>query len=266
MSAQENSHIVDQEKSILKEQINTEEELMTSLCFNHFLEILKIIETNDAQDCENSYLYFEMNVYEQIGPHFMKKMNFLREIKMSLFDLMDIKSKNKHCVKSCFSSLPKCVAKCEIRSSYLVTLNISPYMEGITRISSKVLKLISINNFKLSHPQIKRVMVSYKHVEEVKFEFCDLSMPVILNFAELLESTNVKIIGLTGSIEFTYNELEPNLNGFQSLFSNLVESIATSSDLKKTLMKIELTLCDIETLEARRILDRNGLGNIEVFG
>ncbi|CAI2368991.1 unnamed protein product [Moneuplotes crassus] len=264
MSAQENSHIVDQEKSILEEQINTEEELVRCFYFNYFSEELTLKIFGTDQECENYYFGLGVNINRQSDKTFIKKIKFLRQIKMKRLYLKDIKSRNRYSVNSFFSSFPKLAVKFEIQSSNEATLNISPYLEGITRNGLRVLNLICIDNFKLSHPQIKRVMTSCKHVEEVKFRFCQLSVPVIIDFSKLLKNTNIKILDLLGSKGFSSNDLESNYNSFYTVFKTLAAGIATSADLKKTLTKISLDFCDLETLEARTILDHNGLENTEV--
>ncbi|CAI2372290.1 unnamed protein product [Moneuplotes crassus] len=139
--------------------------------------------------------------------------------------------------------------------------NISKYFNSIMRLGHRVLKEVFFSGLKLNRHQLKRLLVSFKHVQRFRVLLSKLCVPYVFDLSQALINTQIEKIHLRycGDSESSYWENNPQG------FINLIQSLATSDDLKLTLSEINISHCKISCDEAKQILQDNGLGSVQLI-
>ncbi|CAI2368874.1 unnamed protein product [Moneuplotes crassus] len=204
-----------------------------------------------------NYLIFR----QERNQYFEKKTNFMRPYKVNYVTLFQSAEVNKHTLKFIKSSFPQRVAELRINCSQDPYLYIFPISNLILEVSSKVLEKIVIDGFIISAYQFKRIMACCKHLRKIFFWRCNISIPSVFNFSQTLKNTKIKMLDFDCSGNSTFTNWE---EGFEE-FQNLIQGLATSPDLKKSLQEFKARNCCIEEEIIREILEENGFNNVQIF-
>ncbi|CAI2367609.1 unnamed protein product [Moneuplotes crassus] len=236
-----------------------------NLVKNHFFNFFEYEWTIEESDSYRSTRYFDKNLQLSIGwqiiMDFLKKIPNFKLLNFKNFSFDCITTRNKRVIDFLSFSFPKKVIKFGICHDSSFCSSISPYFNAIIRQSSRVLERVCIFGFKINAKQFKRLMVAYTHVQTISLIECKLSFPDAIDFGGLLKNTKIRDINLNGSRGTDHSGWGNNPDEF----NRLIQSLASSYELKLSLGTLIIIDCGISLRTARNVLDENGLENVFVF-
>ncbi|CAI2365148.1 unnamed protein product [Moneuplotes crassus] len=246
------------EKCIMTTSRKVEIRLATSHYFNCFKEEL-YQEVDPDRDIGNRIL----DVYA--NHDYQKELNFTkREIFNSSFKANQVYVRNIKNVKNILGFLELSFSQSTnvfyVHASQRKFLNMASCLNAFTRISWRVLKGMFICWFKISAPQLQKIIASYRHVEDLGICYCKLSLSVVMNFTEALKNFNIKTLSFSYSGRYDYSDWKSN----PEELVNLIKGLATSSDLISSLEHFDISYCGISIDKAKRILEENSFGKIQL--
>ncbi|CAI2366744.1 unnamed protein product [Moneuplotes crassus] len=250
------------EKSILVKNIKQQWLRFCRIHYNTFSRRIKISQPGleSGEHCADFKLkmYFELPGYME----FTKKIKFLKFVNVNEVCLYIGKKRNKDIMNFIDFSLPNKTNELYISLSLEMQLNRTTYLNSFIRISSKVTRKAGFNSFCLSLRQLKKLVAAYRHVETLGIYECKLSISTVHDFSTSLKNCKIQTISLGKTGDKSCN----NWKDHPDEFKNLIQCFATSSDLKKSLRKIDIWKCGIKQSEANEILAENQLEEVEITG
>ncbi|CAI2377783.1 unnamed protein product [Moneuplotes crassus] len=264
------SQILEDQKGQVQEEegrsleIEKEKRLMLAAAhyFKSFSKELEVKEYEsgyriDSKDIDLNLFEHDQNVFSYI-----KKLSFIEEFNTNRLYLSNVKCSNKYFIKFLKLSFPQEVDLLAIYSERECIINVSLYLNAITRISPRVLKEIDFYGFRINSLQLKRLMNAFKHVYELGYRCCQISIPAVPNFLEALRGTNIDILILSGSEIYENGDKEDS----PQTFTNLIEGLATSPDFRQSLKQVEAYHCEVEQVKVLQLLLENGFNeSVKLF-
>ncbi|CAI2369915.1 unnamed protein product [Moneuplotes crassus] len=157
-------------------------------------------------------------------------------------------------------SFPMRVNECLIMTDLEDNRRISYYFDPIIRINQRVQRKMTLSGFNVGERQLKRLIISYRHVKAFGLRFCELSLQTVPDFSYSLKTTQIESIDFEGSEGIFEGDNEGNPDGFQ----NLMIGLATSPEQKLKLTRIKLTFCSIELNMAQAICEESGFDRVNI--
>ncbi|CAI2386848.1 unnamed protein product [Moneuplotes crassus] len=135
-----------------------------------------------------------------------------------------------------FQNFPRRVQTCWLYYPLDDCLLPNHILPQILRFSSSVKKEICFCGFQFNEKQLKRFLAAFRHVEIVEFYGCTLLVPRVPDFSLALKGSKIRVL------RFTYISFSRKFNYFTgpNELKNLIEGLATSPDLKKSLQEFHL--------------------------
>ncbi|CAI2372541.1 unnamed protein product [Moneuplotes crassus] len=168
---------------------------------------------------------------------------------------------HKYISKFLNTSFPIEVNEFAFIGTFGMKTNISKYFNSIMRLGHRVLKDVFFSRLKLNRHQLKRLLASFKHVKCFRILSCKLCVPYVFDLSKALINTQIAKINLSYCGDSDNCDWENN----PQEFTYLIQSLATSVDLKLTLSEIKISHCEINRDEAQQILQDNDLGSVQVI-
>ncbi|CAI2367297.1 unnamed protein product [Moneuplotes crassus] len=209
------------------------------------------------QHCDKFRLFFNKS----------QDMNFLRKLKsIKLFDtnavvLDKTSDENKNITKFLNSSFPSKTNEFSFVGEYKNIIKFSKCWNSFSRINSRIIKKVFFSRLVINELQLKKLMVSSRHVLAIRLVSCKLSIKNIIDFSKVLKGTKIQKIDLSRCGQKSNNDWKTN----PEQFSTLIHSLGTSDDLKLTLSTLCLNFCEIPASEAYRILKLHNLSCTKVI-
>ncbi|CAI2371380.1 unnamed protein product [Moneuplotes crassus] len=133
--------------------------------------------------------------------------------------------------------------------------------KSLIRLSFKVLKEATFDTFSIGLPQVKRLVAAYKHVGALIFKYCIFSIPSVPDFSKALTNCQLQKLVFLGS-DFSNSSDESNT---LSQFKNLVQGLASSSDLRLSLKEVKINFWGISHNEVKQFFEKNQLGDVKII-
>ncbi|CAI2375113.1 unnamed protein product [Moneuplotes crassus] len=190
----------------------------------------------------------------------MKQLHLLPLVDANIFALENLPKKNKHFHHLLNASFPRSVNKLILNAPLFKSCKISYYFANIMQNSFRVCNKIEFDSFILSKNQVKRLIISFKHVKLFTLIRCRISIPEPPDFSKSLKNAQICSINLYSSLKARVNNQEATIE----LFENLIKGLATSDDLKLALKEMNLTCNGLTKTAAQEILESNGFGHISL--
>ncbi|CAI2366729.1 unnamed protein product [Moneuplotes crassus] len=257
---QKNDKIISLEKSILVKSISQEYKRCCCIYYNTFSREIKA----RLPDPESSVHCFDHSLQIIIGYpcciELIKKLKFLK-----FFDIRNValdtgKSKIKHILNFIDFSFPNKTNDFTIYLSVGMKIKSSTCFNSLVRISSKIAQRVTLKFFSLSLRQLKRLVAAYRHVEGLNIWSCKLSIPKVPDFSRALQNCKIQVIDLWGTGNYSYSNWGDN----PSELKNLIQGLASSSDLKLSLREVHIGDCGIKKSQAEQIFTENQLEGVEI--
>ncbi|CAI2377976.1 unnamed protein product [Moneuplotes crassus] len=246
--------VQDLESRSLKIERENNSVLAAAHYFKSFSKELEVEEYESSYRIDSEDIDLDLFEHDQNVFSYIKRLCFIEDfIKKQLY-LVNTICSNKYFSKFIKFSFPQEVDVLAVYSERKCIINVSVYLNAITRISPRVNKEIKLLGFKINYNQIKRLMNAFKHVHKIGFHWCQISIPIVANFLEALRGTKVDTLILSGS------KINENINkeGSPQTFTNLIEGLATSPDFKQSLQQVEAYRCEVEQIKVSQLLHENG--------
>ncbi|CAI2359993.1 unnamed protein product [Moneuplotes crassus] len=246
-------------KSCKQKEQETEEEVEEILdkLWIYGLNNMKISVQNLDEQIEN---YFDGKIFiwmkNKNSLLFVKKFQKIQLINLEYFKLYDCPLNSKSLRDIMRHWLSKKLDRFTLR--ILSLTNIKNYLPQIIHASHKIYKEITIWNFKINEPQMKRLLAAIKFIPNICFVECKLILHEVPNFRRSLSGTTIKEINFEDLGSPAFNDWEANPENFEILIKALLKT-----DLKKTLSEINLYSCSIEEDTIDQIIKKYDLSNIE---
>ncbi|CAI2370713.1 unnamed protein product [Moneuplotes crassus] len=193
---------------------------------------------------------------------FMKKLNPIPLYDVDGIHFHNFHTKNRKILDFFLHSFPREVNFMTISANIFQHINISYYFDSFCTISSSVRNKVSLWRFKFTENQLKKFLVSYKHVKVVSLSCCYISIPHVINFSRALKNTQIKRLDFVMSKFSRSNDLSK----MHGEFKNLMESLATSPDLKLSLQGLSIARANVEKDKALNIIREAGFSQIKLCG
>ncbi|CAI2377404.1 unnamed protein product [Moneuplotes crassus] len=171
--------------------------------------------------------------------------------------IRDAYKKSKYITDIFVKWFPQNVKVAEIFSSCKGT-KIPNFFSEYFKLSSKVQQEIKFCDFAINEKQLKRIMVSFRHLEDLMLIHCKISVPKIPNFSLALKNTKLKSL----SLDECASANRCNWNKNPEEFYNFIRGLGTSTDLRGSLDFLSLEYFRIGKSKTRTFLDENGLCNV----
>ncbi|CAI2374542.1 unnamed protein product [Moneuplotes crassus] len=198
------------------------------------------------------YLYFYAhNEWKFI---FTKRMPSLGSMYIEKFTGGLMSRENKYLHDFFELKFPQKINECLISASANPTFSITPYLNKFIRLAPRVFKRINVCAFLFKGKQFMKFIVAYKHVEFFQIGLCMILTPKVLNYSTFLKNTQIKNVSFYGAGSDTRGDWEKN----PEQFSNLIQSLGTSSDLKLSIEHIELYHCGLTSKQVENTLKNAG--------
>ncbi|CAI2371814.1 unnamed protein product [Moneuplotes crassus] len=136
------------------------------------------------------------------------------------------------------------------------------YLNSLTTLSSKVVREINFSQFSIGLPQLKRLVAAFRHVRTLWLTHCRLSIPSVPDLSKALKNCQIQVIDLEGSGDSDCSDWENNFDEFE----NLVQGLASSSDLRLSLEEVYVYGCEVTRYKVGQVFEENQLGGVNVIG
>ncbi|CAI2364666.1 unnamed protein product [Moneuplotes crassus] len=138
--------------------------------------------------------------------------------------------------------------------------SLSYLLSHILRISPRVLIQVSLLHCKITERHFKRLVSAFKYLTNISFEQCQISAPRVANLSLALENTELEYLRLINCSISSHKDVTVDYQELQ----NLIKGLATSPDLKESLLEIHLGNMPIEEEFIRRLLEDNGFTEVKL--
>ncbi|CAI2374749.1 unnamed protein product [Moneuplotes crassus] len=205
---------------------------------------------------------FEINLNDQDHRALINKTKSLKPIDVQEMNVSDLKRKDRNWNGFISLSFPEKVNNLCFKAQDGFMPSISLYLVDIVRVSPRVSDSICICGFKISLNHLKRLICSYKHVNLIDFSDSFLLIPDVPDFSEVLINSQIESLSFSGCES---SEQIETWDEEYKKFKNLVEGLATSEDLKRSLKNIQFENCQIKSHCLKQLLDENGFRDINLM-
>ncbi|CAI2373002.1 unnamed protein product [Moneuplotes crassus] len=246
------------EKFILKETCIMESKFIENLYFKNYRCELESEMGYSSSRRRGTCCILEFSLDNCKEAKFLHEIKCCQSLNYSYLGFHQIKIRNMHFINEFAPLFLGKVDNLTLFSEYEPIPKIG-LSNSILRWSARVLGEVLITWFNINARQFKRLMASYRHVNAIKLHYCKISVPAYVNFSKALKNTKIKSISIVGTGEHGYSDWKNNPDEFK----NLVQSLASSPDLKMSIEKINIEWIGVEEDEAQEILRDNGLVSIE---
>ncbi|CAI2371587.1 unnamed protein product [Moneuplotes crassus] len=259
---EENTQIISLEKSVLAEA--KEQEVTT--CQSILYKVLqnKKIDPSDP-DSEKISLNSGLNIWlnKICDVKLLKSLKSLKVFDIGLLSLDRIASKNRRFVLNFLqSSFPNKIKNLDFWPSDQMDLKRSNYLNSLTTLSSKVVRKVQFGYFRMGLPQLKRLVAAFRHVRTLVFRNCWLSIPSVPDLSKALKNCQIQQIYL---FESGHSDCSDWKNNFDE-FENLVQGLASSSDLRLSLEDLIVYDCGVTKNKVEQVFEENLLGGVNIIG
>ncbi|CAI2369521.1 unnamed protein product [Moneuplotes crassus] len=254
-----NSKVMSVEKSILAKSKEQDYQRCCSAHFNIFSDEIeaKPLDSDSEGNFDNKDFYFQK--HEDLK--FACKLKCVKFFSINEINLLYIKKKNKRIQDFFDFAFPSKVNDLWVIFCAGINLNRSNYFNSLIKISYKVTQSVGFENLCLSAFQLKRLVSAYRHVDTLKLWSCKLSIPNAPDFSKALYNCKLKQLSLIGSGSLSLSDWKNNFNEFK----NLIQGLASSTDLRASLETVNINFCEIERNEAEEFFEANQLGGVEIL-
>ncbi|CAI2385657.1 unnamed protein product [Moneuplotes crassus] len=226
-------------------------------------------DTHSHEIYAEPLIYDSEQHYDQFRLYFNKSqdLNFLRKLRLiKLFNTNAVvfdntSDKNKNITKLLNSSFPSKAKEFLFVGSCRNSIKFSKYCDPFCRISSRIVRKVFFSKLVINEHQLKKLMVSSRHVLTIRLVSCKLLINKVIDFSKVLKGTKVQKIDLTCCGKESESDWKTN----PEQFSTLIQSLATSEDLKLTLSTLCLMFCEISISEAYRILKLHNFSSTKII-
>ncbi|CAI2372008.1 unnamed protein product [Moneuplotes crassus] len=192
----------------------------------------------------------------------LKSLKCLKLFDIDWLYLERIDSKNRRCALNFLqSSFPNKIKKLDFLSRGQMDLKRSNYLNSMTRLSSKVVQLVSFKSFSIGLPQLKRLVAAFRHVRTLVLEYCCLSIPSVPDLSKALKNCQIQEIYLFECGDSSRSDWKNNFNEFE----NLVQGLASSPDLRLSLEKVNIFFCRVDQNKVEQVFEENQLGGVKII-
>ncbi|CAI2371932.1 unnamed protein product [Moneuplotes crassus] len=220
---------------------------------------IKPLNPNSEEAPKNSRLSMDFSDLSDIK--LAQSFDHFRLFDINLVNFFYAESKNRHFEDFLEFSFPNKTNELGFISGGGADMNKLNYLNPLTRLSSKVIQRVLFQSFCIGYPQLKRLVAAYKHVRELGLCFCKLSIPSIPDFSKALKNCQIQKLNLIATGSYGCSDWENNLDEFK----NLVQGLSSSPDLRLSLKKVNIDMCEIIYDEAEQIFEANQLGEVEII-
>ncbi|CAI2370074.1 unnamed protein product [Moneuplotes crassus] len=258
---EQKKQIISLEESLMRKSKEQDYKRCCSIYFNTFLwEIdAKPLDPNRQENFDYEELFLGFHAPEPTK--FLKKLRSSKFFDINSINLVNIKEKNKDIINFVYHSTPNVVYHLSISFTYSVKICNSRFLKSVIRLSSKATKSAIFQCFKLNACQLKRLITACRHVQTLFIEYCKLSVPSVPDFSRALNHSQIQKLSLKGSGQLQYSHWRSNLVEFK----NLIQGLASSSDLRLSLRTIDIWCCQINENDAQEIFAKNQLEMVEIL-
>ncbi|CAI2371881.1 unnamed protein product [Moneuplotes crassus] len=227
-----NTPIINLEKSVLaktkKQEITTFQSILYKI---HPDGEVVLFDTDFEEVSAYNQLYTELDDIRDVK--FLKSLKCLKVFDINCFSLYRFASKNRRFVNFLQSSFSNKIKDLGFCSSGQRDLKRSNYLNSLTGLSSRVVRKVDFRHFRIGLPQLKRLVAAFRHVRTLGLTYCRLSIPSVPDLLKALKNCQIQEIVLEGSGKSDISDWENNFEEFK----NLVQGLASSPDLRLSLVK-----------------------------
>ncbi|CAI2373062.1 unnamed protein product [Moneuplotes crassus] len=246
------------EKSVNCDTKEIDKILEKALWFNFLKNELTVEESESCLDTDEiEEIDFTFKSYLTVK--FYKKIHFTRCFYFGRVICEELRGTERKAIYSLYSSFPKRVNSICMSACYDFTLNICHYFNEIMKRHHQVDQHLALIGFRISFRQLKRVIAAYSHVIAIYLDNCKITVSGIPNFTNSLKNTKIQTFSFNHQIDAENYSWDAN----PQEFVNLVQGLATSPDLRKSLSTIYTCNDEIQRDKVREILDENGFENVK---
>ncbi|CAI2371769.1 unnamed protein product [Moneuplotes crassus] len=258
---EENTQKISLEKSVLAETKKEDiARCQSTLCNVLGKEEIEQLGSDSEEDSINGIFWIDFKIFRNVKfAQSFKNLKFF-DINFLAFDHVD--SKNRYLANFLESLFPNKTNWLYFKCRNKINLKRSNYLNSLTRLSSKVAQIVTFQRFRIGLPQLKRLVVAYKHVRVLRLFDCRLSIPIVPDLSKALTNCQIQELDLEGSGRSGNSDWENNFNQF----NNLVQGLASSQDLRLSLKEVDMEYCGVDQDEAEQIFEENQLGKVKIIG
>ncbi|CAI2363730.1 unnamed protein product [Moneuplotes crassus] len=136
---------------------------------------------------------------------------------------------------------------------------LAKYFNSIIRISHTVSKEVRFSEIQISQFQLKRLIVSFKHVKVFALSDCNLSLSMVPDFSHALKHTKIR------KLELLYYQTDENWKTAPEVCMKLLQGLATSQDFLSSLRKLSIQKCGVTREEVEHFLKQNKLDIVKLW-
>ncbi|CAI2372002.1 unnamed protein product [Moneuplotes crassus] len=248
------------EESTLKKERKKDDQIFRDLCSYSDLEQIRLNKEGLASF--DTKVEFRLFFGHQKDKEFIRKLGSIPFFTSNAIICDKTRNEHKYISKFLTTSFPMEVNEFAFSGNFGMKTNISKYFNSIMRLGHRVLKEVFFSCLLLNEHKIKRCLASFKHVKSFCVVSCKYSVPYVLDLSKALINTQIEKINLSYCGDSKNCDWKNN----PQEFTYLIQSLATSVDLKLTLSEINIIHCKINRAEARQILQDNDLGSVQLIG
>jgi len=138
---------------------------------------------------------------------------------------------------------------------------IDSYIDEIGQANANVTEEWCIFNYELTCTQIAKILNSTKHVlYSIGFAGCKLLTDKEPDFTQALKDFKWQSL----SFDYSGNSDRSDWANYPKRFQNIIVALSKVSDVKETLEKIAMAECGMAKGDVRKILDDNGLNDVQI--
>ncbi|CAI2371599.1 unnamed protein product [Moneuplotes crassus] len=258
---EENTQKICLEKSVLAKTKKQEVTTCQSILY-------KVLPDEEVEPSDPDFEEVSRNNGLHIRLNKIRNEKLLKSLKcLKVFDIVwlilgGIDSKNRRFVLNFLqSSFPNKIKELDFRSSGQMDLKRCNYLNSLTRLTSKVVRLVHFERFSIGLPQLKRLVAAFKHVRTLGLISCRLSIPSVTDLSKALKNCQIQKIDLNGSGDSDCSDWDNNFDEFE----NLVQGLASSPDLRLSLEKVDVTECGVTQNKVEQVFEENQLGEVNII-
>ncbi|CAI2370920.1 unnamed protein product [Moneuplotes crassus] len=185
-----------------------------------------------------------------------QKCRYLKLFDIEHFNMNNIEKLIKLFHTFLNSSFPDSVHNLNVSCRDFKKLNKFDFFKSVIKLSSKICNSACFYQFSFGESQFKRLIAAYRHVYNLTFRKCNLSIPNPLDLSTALKDTKIERLNFYMSGSFICSNWKASPNDFK----HLVHGLGTSEDLAQTLREIDFRNCGLERGQVKELLTQNGLG------
>ncbi|CAI2372247.1 unnamed protein product [Moneuplotes crassus] len=249
------------EKSVLTETKEQDIARIQNILYNIFdvKEGIEPLDSDSENFQEKSCVDIHLEDFED--GKFAKSLKYLKFFDICRFYSKNIDSKNRYFGDFLESSFPNKINSLMFVSSTKMVLNRSNYLNPLINLSYQVNSDVIFYRFSIGFPQLKRLVAAYKHVSRLEFKYCKLSIPSVPNFSNALTNCQIQELSFEGSGTTGLSDWAKDFDQFE----NLIQGLASSSDLRLSLEKMVIYNCGVNPKESEQVFGKNQLDNVRII-